>query len=124
MKLRNLFQHLTDKWMTTTFGDAIKNDITERGDRCLEEMLEYLQAHGYDPARVPKLVEYVYGRPVGVPAQELGGVMVTLAAHANAVGLDMEMCGIEELIRVQLPENVEKIRLKQQSKRNIHGPLP
>lgn len=116
------YQQRVAKWMSVCFADDVCKDIQERGDRLLEETLEYLQAHGYDPARVATLTQYVYSRPVGEPKQELGGVMVTLAAHANAVGLDMQGCGEVELNRVW--GLIDKIRAKQASKRDIHGPLP
>ncbi len=112
------FQARVKPWMTETFGEEISKDITERGDRLLEETLELLQAHGYDPARIATLRDYVYGRPVGEPAQEVGGVMVTLAAYCEAAGIDMHAAGEVELARCW--DNIEKIR----AKRDLHSPLP
>lgn len=116
------FQTRVGNWMDTCFSEDICKDMRERGDRLLEEVLEYLQAHSYDPTRVATLVDYVYGRPVGEPKQELGGVMVTLAAHSRAAGLDMDDCGEVELARIW--EKMDVIREKQAAKRDIHGPLP
>lgn len=56
------FQARVAPWMAECFGAAIANDVRERGDRLLEEVLELLQSHGYDPARVATLRDYVFGR--------------------------------------------------------------
>ena len=118
------FQPRVARWVHQCFGPAVAGDMQERGDRLLEEVLEYLQAHGYDPGRVPALTRYVFGRPVGEPVQELGGVMVTLAAHAEAAGLDMAAAGLVELERIEQPEIVEVIRNKQAPRAGVVGPLP
>lgn len=118
------FQARVAPWMSQCFGAAIASDVRERGDRLLEEVLELLQSHGYDPTRVATLRDYVFGRPVGEPAQEAGGVMVTLAAYCLATGLDMHGAGDAELERISAPEIIERIRVKQASKRGLHTPLP
>ena len=102
--------------MRECFGDVIPFDKVERGDRLLEEVLELLQSGGYDPARVAALVAYVWARPVGDPPQEVGGVMVTLAAYCLAFGLDMQGAGEIELARILRPEIMDKIRAKQATK--------
>lgn len=120
------FQAGVTAWMGECFLPEIIHDRTERGDRLLEEVLELLQSHGYDRGRVATLVEYVYGRPVGEPAQEVGGVMVTLAAYCMVAGLDMHAEGARELGRITQPEVMAKIRRKQEAKRALHfdTPLP
>lgn len=118
------FQARVAPWMAECFGAAIASDVRERGDRFLEEALELLQSHGYDRDRVATLCDYVYGRPVGEPAQEVGGVMVTLAAYCLATGLDMHAAGDAELARINVPAIIEKIRVKQASKCGLHTPLP
>lgn len=118
------FQSRVATWVQSCFGEAVTYDIQERGDRLLEEVLELLQSKGYDPARVAALTRYVFTRPVGQPNQELGGVMVTLAAYAHAAGLDMVEAGAEELKRIEQPAVVEKCRIKQASKASINTPLP
>lgn len=118
------FQSRVAPWMQECFGAAIASDVRERGDRLLEEVLELLQSHGYDPSRVATLRDYVFGRPIGEPQQEVGGVMVTLAAYCLATGIDMHTAGDTELARISAPEVVERIRLKQASKRGLHTPLP
>lgn len=108
------FQARVLPWMLECFGPAIPYDKQERGDRLLEEVLELLQSGGYDPARVAALRDYVWGRPVGEPSQEAGGVMVTLAAYCIAHDLDMTMAGEAELARIWT--KVPQIRAKQAAK--------
>jgi hypothetical protein len=108
------YQERVRPWMTACFGEVIPFDKVERGDRLLEEVFELLQSGGYDPERVLALRDYVWGRPVGDPPQEVGGVMVTLAAYCNAFGLDMYEAGETELSRIWT--KVEAIRAKQAAK--------
>lgn len=116
------FQTRVGEWLVLCFGQDIANDLTERCDRFLEENLELLQAAGYDPKRVPQLVNYVWNRPVGEKHQEVGGVMVTLAALCRALDVQMETAGEEELSRIWTV--VGEIREKQKRKRGIATPLP
>jgi len=120
------FQADVAAWMDQCFQPSLYSDMTERGDRLMEEVLELLQAHGYDSARVPTLVNYVFGRPVGEPAQEVGGVMVTLAAYCSVAGLSMQADGQAELDRINQPEVMARIRAKQDAKNALHfgTPLP
>ncbi len=116
------FQIRVHPWMLECFGQEVADNIVERGDRLLEEVLELLQSHGYDKNRVPALVDYVFNRPEGIPFQEVGGVMVTLAAYCSAARIDMYEAGDIELARVWT--KIDRIREKQASKRDIHSPLP
>ena len=50
--------------------------------------------------RIATLVDYVWSRPIGEPEQEVGGVMVTLAAYCLAADLDMHAAGETELARI------------------------
>jgi len=120
------FQAGVAEWMGQCFLPSLYSNMTERGDRLLEEVLELLQAHGYDKARVPTLVDYVFGRPVGDPAQEVGGVMVTLAGYCWVAGLDMHANGQAELDRINQPDVMARIRAKQEAKNALHfdTPLP
>lgn len=108
------FQARVQPWMDACFGREISMDREERGDRLLEEAFELLQSGGYDPARVLALRDYVWNRPAGEPSQEVGGVMVTLAAYCLAFGLDMHAAGETELARIWT--KVDAIRAKQAAK--------
>jgi len=115
------FQHRVQPWMRACFGDAIAGDKVERNHRFLEEALELVQACGCTENEAHQLVAYTFGRPIGEPAQEVGGVMVTLAALCLAQGLDMHSAGETELARIWT--KVEQIRAKQAAKPK-HSPLP
>lgn len=115
------FQGRVQPWMIDCFDAKIAGDKLERSDRAVEEMLELSQAVcaliGVDFApRAHALVDYVAGRPVGEIPQEVGGVMVTLAALCLAVGADMHDAGEAELDRINQPNIIEKIRAKQAAK--------
>lgn len=110
------FQDRVSAWMLECFTESIADDIQERGDRLIEEALELVQAHGYDRNRVAALTDYVFNRPAGEPTQEVGGVMVTLAAYCRAAKLNMHDAGETELARILRPEIIAKIRAKQAAK--------
>ena len=114
LRERVAFQERVEPWMQECFGAEVSADREERGDRLLEEVFELLQSGGYNPARVTALRDYVWDREIGEPSQEVGGVMVTLAAYCLAHGLDMHSAGEVELARVWT--KVDKIRAKQASK--------
>lgn len=115
------FQDRVQPWLMACFGEMIAGDREERNHRFLEEALELVQACGCTASEAHQLVDYVYGRPVGEPMQEVGGVMVTLAALCLANGLDMHDAAETELARIWT--KVEAIRAKQAAKPK-HSPLP
>lgn len=115
------FQRRVQPWMLACFGAEISADKAERNHRFIEEALELVQATGCTADEAHQLVDYVYGRPVGDPAQEVGGVMVTLAALCLAHDMDMHGAGETELARIWT--KVEQIRAKQAAKPK-HSPLP
>lgn len=114
------FQTRVVPWMAACFGNEISADKIERNHRFLEESLELVQACGCTIAEAHQLVDYVYTRPVGEPPQEVGGVMVTLAALCFAQGLDMHVSGETELVRIL--GKIDEIRAKQAAKPK-HSPL-
>lgn len=115
------FQRRVQPWLMACFGKKIARNRKERNHRFLEEALELVQACGCTASEAHQLVEYVFGRPIGEPNQEVGGVMVTLAALCLANGLDMHEAGEIELARIWT--KVEAIRDKQAAKPK-HSPLP
>lgn len=115
------FQQRVQPWMMECFGPAISADKQERNHRFLEEALELVQACGATQSEAHQLVDYVYGRLAGEKAQEVGGVMVTVAALCLANDLDMHQAGEVELARIWT--KVEQIRAKQAAKPK-HSPLP
>lgn len=115
------FQDDVKPWMDACFGAEISNDTVERNHRFLEESLELVQACGCTADDAHQLVDYVFDRPVGEKFQEVGGVMVTLAALCLAQQLDMHNAGYIELRRIW--GKIQTIRAKQAAKPK-HSPLP
>jgi hypothetical protein len=109
------FQSEVDRWMDACFGEPIKSDLLERADRFTEEALELVQTMpSFTAERAHALVDYVFGRPTGERPQEVGGVMVTLAALCNPVGIDIDVEAQREVARIWT--KVEQIRAKQAAK--------
>ena len=115
------FQARVQPWLIECFGEAIASNREERNHRFLEEALELVQACDTTADEAHALVDYVFGRPVGEPSQEVGGVMLTLAALCLANGFDMEAAGATELDRVW--SKIDQIRAKQAAKPE-NSPLP
>jgi len=115
------FQHRVAHWMTVCFGRTISTDTVERNHRFLKELLELVQSCGCSASEAHQLVDYVFNRPVGETSQEVGGVMVTLAAFCTAQSIDMDQCGETELDRIWTM--VDQIREKQ-ARKPKHSPLP
>ncbi len=115
------YQARVADWVVACFGPDVALDRVERNHRFLEESLELVQALGCTREDAHALVEYTFGRPPGDVIQEVGGVLVTLAALCTAAGVEMVGAGEVELDRVL--GLVDKIRAKQAAK--PHGsPLP
>ncbi|WP_375568709.1 hypothetical protein ABWH92_12165 [Ahrensia marina] len=115
------FQNRVAPWMQECFGPEISADITERNHRFLEEALELVQSTGCTASEAHQLVDYVFNRDIGDVNQEIGGVMVTLAALCLASGFNMHQEGETELKRIW--GKIEQIRTKQAAKPD-HSPLP
>jgi hypothetical protein len=115
------YQNRVEEWLEACFPLSVRSDRSERTHRFLEEALELAQANGCTNADALALVHYVYGRPSGQPAQEVGGVMVTLASLCSASAINMDEAGDRELDRNW--ERIEQIRAKQQLKQP-GSPLP
>lgn len=115
------FQRRVYGWMLACFGEKILGDLTERNHRFIEEALELVQSLGCTKSEVLQLVEYTYGRPPGVVSQEVGGVMVSLAALCHAAHVSRDFCAEEELQRCW--KKIDQIRAKQAAKPK-HSPLP
>lgn len=115
------FQFRVHEWVLACFGKEIAFDKAERNHRFLEEALELVQSLGCTAHEAHQLVDYVFGRDMGDPAQEVGGVRVTLAALCSANQIDDEDSAEIELERIWT--KVEQIRAKQAAKPK-HSPLP
>lgn len=115
------FQKRVLEWMMACFSMEICRDGTERNHRFLEEAIELVQSLGCTRSEAHQLVDYTFDRPAGEPQQELGGVMVTIAALCFPNDLDMNAAAEIELARVW--NKIDTIRAKQAAKPK-HSPLP
>ncbi|WP_227421721.1 hypothetical protein [Pacificispira spongiicola] len=111
------FQARVRPWMLACFGDEIARDPVERNHRFLEESIELVQACGGTAAEAHAVVDYVFSREPGDTAQEIGGVMVTLAALCLAQGQDMHQAGDAELSAIW--DKIDRIRAKHDTKPNF-----
>ncbi len=124
--MNKFYQSRVAHWMMNCFGGTITRDRTERNFRFLEEALELVQSCDMTKEQCIALVDYTFARPLGEKRQEVGGVAVTLAALCNAQLICIEDEAERELFRINQPEVMEKIRIKQASKPNdiANSPLP
>jgi hypothetical protein len=113
MQLEQL-QDDTDEWAVACFGVEATYNKDERNHRFLEEALELVQSTGCTKADALDLVEYVFNRDIGVPHQEAGGVLVSLAALANANDIHLAAAATDGL--GENWERIDKIREKQKNK--------
>lgn len=127
------FQRLVGEWALACFGEDVTYNTTLRNHRFLEEALELVQSLGCTANEAHRVVDYVFSRPVGEPAQELGGVMVTLATLCNAqvrlaaadpnrLPLHIQHAALTELEKNWA--NREKIREKSKNKPRFDQPEP
>ena len=93
-------QIIARDWAVAAFTAAQARSPTQRGLRHAEEAIEAAQAVGVDPAQLHALSDYIYARPPGGIARELGGSGLTLLLLADAVGMSADACERTELARV------------------------
>lgn len=110
----NAFQVEVADWLLSCFGKEIATDCVERNQRFIEEAIELVQACGGTREDCHMLVDYTFDRPVGEKTQEVGGVMVTLAALCFAQNMHLDECARKEIARVWTKQ--DQIREKQHSK--------
>lgn len=115
------FQGKVFAWCHQCFGSETTLDVVERTHRFFEEATELCQALGMSRHDADMLLDYVYGRDKGEPAQEAGGTMVTLAALCTAANIDLGNASFDELTRIQ--GKIEAIRAKHATKAR-GTPLP
>lgn len=109
------FQARVAEWVRECFGADDAANVRLRAHRFLEESNELGQAVGVTREEAHQLVDYVYGRPVGEPAQEVGGVGITLAGVCNALDISVTDANETELTRCW--HFIERIRAKNLTKK-------
>lgn len=102
------FQLRAHEWAIECFGIKKAQHTPLRAARFMEEAVELGQAYRLTAQQILEIVEYVYNRPHGIPIQETGGVVVTLAVLSELEGIDMMRAGENELARVI--DKIEEIR--------------
>ena len=105
--MRDMRQTITTQWARKAFGDNSIVSVPQRGLRLLEEAIECAQACGVPIDKAQALLEFVYHRPVGVIAQEIGGIGVTMLVLATACGLSADEEEAREVARVLAKDPAE-----------------
>lgn len=110
------YQQRVNRWVIKCLGIASARDQQERNARFIEEAIELVQARGATKTDVQAAIDYVFARPSGEAKQEIGGVMVCLAALATQEGVVISDAAYEELVRIEDPATMVEVRLKQSGK--------
>lgn len=85
----NVLQRRVAQFLKDCFTDDPVVRPKVRVYRFLEEAMELAQSMEVSKEDATKLVDYVFGRPVGDVKQELGGVVFTLVGVANSLDMDI-----------------------------------
>lgn len=88
------------EWCLAAFGLDHTASIQQRGVRFLEEAIEAYQACGCDQEMAHKLVDYIFAKPIGDLAQEIGQVGLSVLALANAAQVSADAEEAAEVARV------------------------
>lgn len=104
-------------WLSRAFENRVPAHLRghERALRVLEEALELAQAEGVAFDAAARLQAYVYARPVGDAAQEVGGIRIALLAYAVEKGLSADRAEQAELAHV-LAKPLEAVRERAREK--------
>lgn len=105
-------------WLRYVFGPHAAEHKVTRAIKFLEEALELAQACGISKDSARHVTNMVYSNAPGAIAQEIGGTVITLAALSHALGYDYTAEGLAEMKRVESPEAIEKIKSKDQIKKD------
>lgn len=109
---RRPFQTRVREWATECFGYDDATHPWVRVKRFFEEAVELAQAGYLSEPDAYAIVDAVYARQRGQVSQEVGGVMITLAAFCAAHGVNMVVEGEREYDRITDPNVIELIRYK------------
>lgn len=102
------------EWTEACFGIDIAKDLKFRSERFVEEAIELAQAVGWDYESVMSCAKHVFSKEPGNPVQEVGGTINTLCGLCDALGIDMEQAGRDEL--AEMWQKIEAIRAKNLAK--------
>jgi hypothetical protein len=113
--MRDSRQQQVHEWCAAAFGADHATSIPHRAIRMCEEAIEACQAAGGARSMVHRLVDYVFDRPAGELAQEIGGVGITLLTLAQAAGMSADAEEVREFERV-LAKPLEHFRERNEAK--------
>lgn len=121
MNYSKLGQVRATAWCRNAFGNEVVDSLHERAARILEESAELNQAEGVSLEYALNIVRQVYARPVGEPAQELAGVMVTTAVYAEVKHLSREDLELMEIVRIEnmLAADPHRFRIRHAEKAKL-----
>lgn len=88
-------------WAEATYGQDRVRQRRYQGFRLLEEVMELCQTQGLSLEDFIRCAEYVSSRPVGDTREELGDVHVCLDILAENLGLSLDHCHTNALLRIQ-----------------------
>lgn len=112
---RDQRQRTVADWVVRCWGQQVLDSAPERAGRLLEEALELAQACELPADKAAHILAYVYGRDAGDPAQEAGGVGITLLALCASLGLSADTCEQVEVAKV-LAKPVDHFRSRHAEK--------
>jgi hypothetical protein len=104
------FQRQWFRWMHACYPVEHINDPKENRQRFAEEAIEAMQAFDMPKEEVLAMVEYVYGREKGEPAQEAAGALNCLVTLCNLHKINLGQAAVEDLDYCW--QNLDKIRAK------------
>lgn len=104
------YQAVVASWMRACFGEATLYDVEERCRRFMEEAGELVQSCGMSREQAHQMIDFAFDRGRGEVRQEVGGVLVCLAALSEAFAFDMQAAGDDEI--ASAIQSIEKIRAK------------
>ena len=113
----NIWSRLMANWSFIVFRERCA-EITPkiRALRVLEEAIELAQSEGVTEDEVNIIRNQVFSKPPGVPYQELGGVLTTLAGYSHTSEYLLEEVFLSEFGRIMDPQIILKVR-----HRNLEG---
>lgn len=83
MSERDDRQQAVLNWVVLAFGPDHAYSRPQRATRFLEEAIELFQTCQGDPAMAHSLIDYVFAKQAGIPADEIGDVGLTLLSVAS-----------------------------------------
>lgn len=110
------FQNRVWIWFKDIFPAQKYCSFKQRSCRFFEEAIELVQSLGMKRSDCHYLIDIIFDRRKGIPQEEVGGVLVTLATLCEVCGINMMGWAEVELERISKPEIIEKIKEKQREK--------